>query len=42
MTPAPEHWLVVPIVLPLFAAVLLLLVERVRPAWQAAISAWRR
>jgi len=38
MTPAPEHWLVVPIVLPLFAAVLLLLVERVRPAWQAAIS----
>jgi multicomponent K+:H+ antiporter subunit D len=38
MTPAPEHWLVVPIVLPLFAAVLLLLVERVRPAWQGPIS----
>jgi len=38
MTPAPEHWLVVPIVLPLFGAVLLLLVERVRPAWQAPIS----
>jgi len=38
MTPAPEHWLVVPILLPLFAAVLLLLVERLRPAWQAPIS----
>jgi multicomponent K+:H+ antiporter subunit D len=38
MTPAPEHWLVVPIVLPLFAAVLLLLLERIRPTWQAPIS----
>jgi len=38
MTPAPEHWLVVPIVLPLFAAALLLLVERVRPAWEAPVS----
>jgi multicomponent K+:H+ antiporter subunit D len=38
MTPAPDHWLVLPVVLPLFAAVLLLLVERVRPAWQSPIS----
>jgi multicomponent K+:H+ antiporter subunit D len=38
MTPAPEHWLVVPIVLPLFAAVLLLLLERVRPSWQAPVT----
>jgi len=38
MTPAPDHWLVVPIVLPLFAAVLLLLLERIRPAWQAPVA----
>ena len=38
MTPLPDHWLVVPIVLPLLAAALLLLVERVRPAWQARLS----
>jgi multicomponent K+:H+ antiporter subunit D len=38
MTSAPEHWLVVPILLPLVAAVLLLLLERVRPSWQAPVS----
>ncbi|HQR10731.1 MAG TPA: monovalent cation/H+ antiporter subunit D [Casimicrobiaceae bacterium] len=38
MTPAPDHWLVIPIVLPLLAAALLLFVERVRPAWQASLS----
>lgn len=34
----PDHWLVVPVVLPLLAAALLLLIERVRPAWQAPVS----
>jgi multicomponent K+:H+ antiporter subunit D len=34
----PEHWLVVPIVLPLLAAAVLLLLERIRPAWQAPVS----
>jgi multicomponent K+:H+ antiporter subunit D len=34
----PDHWLVVPILLPLLAAALLLQVERVRPAWQAPVS----
>jgi multicomponent K+:H+ antiporter subunit D len=38
MMPVPEHWLVAPIVLPLSVAALLLLVERIRPAWQAAVS----
>jgi len=38
MTVAPDHWLVVPIVLPLLAGALLLLVERIRPAWQAPLS----
>jgi len=38
MMPAPDHWLVVPIVLPMLAAALLLLVERIRPAWQAPVS----
>ena len=33
-----DHWLIVPIVLPLLAAALLLFVERVRPGWQAPIS----
>ena len=33
-----DHWLVVPVVLPLLAAAVLLLVERVRPAWQAPLS----
>ena len=36
--PAPDHWLVVPIVLPLLMATLLLVVERIRPAWQAPVS----
>ena len=38
MTLTPDHWLVVPIILPLLAAVLLLVVERVRPAWQAPVA----
>lgn len=38
MTLPPDHWLVIPIVLPLLAAALLLFVERVRPAWQAPVS----
>ena len=38
MTPSAEHWLAVPILLPLFAAALLLFVERIRPAWQASVS----
>ncbi len=38
MMPAPDHWLVVPIVLPLMMGALLLVVERVRPAWQAPMS----
>src|SRR5206468_2358334 len=33
-----DHWLVVPVVLPLLAAAVLLLVERVRPGWQAPLS----
>jgi multicomponent K+:H+ antiporter subunit D len=33
-----EHWLVVPIVLPLLAAAVLLWVERIRPAWQAPLA----
>ena len=35
---APDHWLVVPVVLPLVMAALLLVVERLRPAWQAPLS----
>ncbi len=35
---APDHWLVVPILLPLLAAALLLLTERVWPRWQAPVS----
>jgi multicomponent K+:H+ antiporter subunit D len=38
MTPTPDHWLVVPILLPLLAAALLLLVERIRPGWQVPVS----
>lgn len=38
MMHAPDHWLVVPIVLPLVMAALLLVVERLRPAWQAPLS----
>ncbi len=38
MNSAPDHWLVVPIVLPLLAAMLLLLIERARPGWQAPTS----
>jgi len=38
LTLTPDHWLVVPIILPLLAAVLLLVVERVRPAWQAPVA----
>ncbi len=33
-----SHWPVLPVVLPLFAGALLLLVERRRPAWQAPLS----
>jgi multicomponent K+:H+ antiporter subunit D len=39
MMPAPDHWLVAPVVLPLMAAALLLLLERVAPQWQAPVSA---
>ncbi len=38
MISTPSHWLVVPVVLPLLMAAVLLLVERVRPAWQAPLS----
>lgn len=38
MTMLPDHWLVMPIVLPLLAAALLLFVEQVRPAWQPWLS----
>ena len=38
MMPLPDHWLVVPVVLPLMMGALLLVVERVRPAWQAPMS----
>ena len=38
MMHAPGHWLVVPIVLPLVMGALLLVVERIRPAWQAPMS----
>jgi multicomponent K+:H+ antiporter subunit D len=38
MTLAPDHWLVVPIVLPLLAGALMLLLENVRPGWQAPVS----
>jgi multicomponent K+:H+ antiporter subunit D len=38
MTLASEHWIIVPIVLPLLAAALLLFAERIRPAWQAPLS----
>ena len=38
MMHAPDHWLVVPVVLPLMMAALLLVVERLRPAWQAPLS----
>lgn len=33
-----SHWVVVPVVLPLFAAVLLLLAERAAPRWSGAIN----
>ena len=38
MMPAPDHWLVVPVVLPLMMGALLLVVERIRPAWQVPLS----
>src|SRR4030095_10413079 len=38
MTLPSEHWMIVPIVLPLLAAAVLLFVERTRPAWQAPLS----
>jgi multicomponent K+:H+ antiporter subunit D len=34
----PDHWLVIPVVLPLFAGALLLFVEGLRPSWQAPLS----
>jgi len=38
MTPSPDQWLIVPIVLPLLAAAVLLLLEHYRPAWQAPLA----
>jgi multicomponent K+:H+ antiporter subunit D len=36
--PSGSHWIVLPVVLPLFAAALSLLLERARPAWVAPLS----